>query len=301
MKKYASTIILILVFLLGGGLLLYPIVSDYWNSRHQSGAIAGYEAGVKHMSDSDYTELMQAAQEYNAALPDREGRLHPTPEENVYYRSLLRTENSDMMASIEIPSIHVWLPVYHGTDESVLQTGVGHVEGSSLPIGGASVHTVLSGHRGLPSAKLFSDLNKVKEGDSFRIHVLGQILTYQVDQISVVEPQQVETLAIEPGKDYCTLVTCTPYGINSHRLLVRGARVEMAELSDRSDETLDQRSTAAGSSETAMTRDWSWLPYVASAGFLFVILVLLLLKSFKRERGKRERSEEEDGFYEENK
>lgn len=227
MKKHLSTFLLVLIFLLGGGLFLYPAVSDYWNSRHQSRVIADYEAGMGQLSQEDYTALLEAARAYNESLLTNANRFHPTEEETAYYNSLLQTRTTDIMASIQIPSIRVNLPIYHGTGEAVLQTGVGHIEGTSLPIGGASTHSVLSGHRGLPSAKLFSNLNKVEVGDFFYIHVLGEELVYQVDQIQVVEPQQIETLDIVQGEDFCTLVTCTPYGINSHRLLVRGIRTEM--------------------------------------------------------------------------
>lgn len=229
MKKYGSTIFLVLVFFLGCGLLLYPAVSDRWNALHQSRVIADYEAGMRQISQEDYGKLLAEARAYNGSLLTKESRFHPTEEETAYYNSLLQTGTTDMMASIEIPSIRVHLPVYHGTGEAVLQTGIGHIEGSSLPVGGASTHSVLSGHRGLPSARLFSDLNKIEEGDLFYIHVLGEVLTYQADQIQVVEPRQIETLEIVEGEDYCTLVTCTPYGINSHRLLVRGVRTEKEE------------------------------------------------------------------------
>ena len=226
MKKHLSTVFLVLVFLTGCGLFLYPSVSDFWNSRRQSQVIAAYETGMGRIGQEDGAALLEAARAYNASLLTNESRFYPTEEETAYYNSLLQTGTTDMMASIQIPSIQVSLPVYHGTGEEVLQAGIGHVEGTSLPVGGASTHCVLSGHRGLPSAKLFSELDQVKEGDFFYIHVLGEQLAYQVDQIQVVEPQQMETLDIVSGKDYCTLVTCTPYGVNSHRLLVRGVRTE---------------------------------------------------------------------------
>lgn len=296
MKKYVSTVILVLVFLAGGGLLLYPLVSDYWNSRHQSVALAGYEASVRHMDKTDYTEFLQAANDYNRSLTNRESRFHPTPEEDAYYRGLLRTKDSDVMASVEIPGIHVWLPVYHGTEDSVLQTGVGHVEGSSLPVGGSSTHCVLSGHRGLPSAKLFTDLNKMGEGDLFRIHILGMVLTYQVDQILVVEPQEMDGLAIEEGKDYCTLLTCTPYGINSHRLLVRGIRVDTEGRAEQHDGSDKPEGLPSAVSHQAVS-DLSWLPYVSAVIVLSVLLVALLVPS-GRKRGRRtggEEDKEDDG------
>lgn len=230
MKKHASTILLVLVFLAGCGLLCYPIISDLWNYRHQSRAIAGYDAGVSRMDGRDYSDMLEAARAYNKSLVSKGNRYYPTEEEDAYYRSLLKTEGSDVMAVIDIPSIQVYLPVYHGTDEDVLQSGVGHLEGTSLPVGGNSTHCVLSGHRGLPSAKLFSNLNLVEEGDRFCLHVLGETYVYEVDQITVVEPDEIEQLDIERNRDYCTLVTCTPYGINTHRLLVRGMRLSEAAL-----------------------------------------------------------------------
>ena len=234
MKKHLSTILLVGVFLLGLGILLYPSVSDYWNSMHQTRAISAYEDTLSNMTQKDYSEYFAQADAYNAALASL-----PTPltgyevldtlEEVPKYRDVLDVNGMGIMGYIDIDEIGVELPIYHGTDPSVLNVAVGHLEGTSLPVGGVGTHCVLSAHRGLPSARLFTDLDRLKVGDTFTLTVLNRLLTYQVDQVLIVEPEQVEALAIDPNEDYCTLVTCTPYGINTHRLLVRGRRVENAE------------------------------------------------------------------------
>ena len=226
MKKRLSTMLLILIFLIGLSLLLYPTVSDYWNSLHQSRAIAEYAEQVANLDDDLYEGLWAAAQRYNETLLDKADRYDMTEEERAEYESLLNVSGNGIIGYIEIPMIQCSLPIYHGTEESVLQIAVGHIEGSSLPTGGAGTHCVLSGHRGLPSAKLFTDLDQLAEGDTFILRILDETLTYEVDQIRTVEPYELDDLGIEEGKDYCTLVTCTPYGINTHRLLVRGRRVD---------------------------------------------------------------------------
>lgn len=226
MKKHLSTIALILVLLAGVSLLLYPTVSDYWNARHASKAVADYTQNVQALDQDAYDELLAAAEDYNRSLLTRENGFFLTEEQQAQYESLLDISGTGIMGYIEIPSINVSLPIYHGTSDSVLQIAVGHLDWTSLPVGGESTHCVLSGHRGLPSAKLFTNLDQIVEGDTFIIRVLDEVLTYEVDRILIVEPEDVTALQIEPGKDLCTLVTCTPYGINSHRLLVRGHRVE---------------------------------------------------------------------------
>ena len=225
MKNKLSTILLVLVLLAGLSLLLYPTVSDYWNSMHASRAVADYAEEVNRMDTAQHDDMLRAAQEYNRSLLDRGTQFALTDEQEALYRSLLDVSGTGVMAYIEIPNIKVSLPIYHGTDESVLQIAVGHLDWSSLPVGGESTHCVLSGHRGLPSAKLFTNLDKLVEGDKFVIRTLDEVLTYEVDRILIVEPTEVEALTIEEGKDLCTLVTCTPYGVNTHRLLVRGHRV----------------------------------------------------------------------------
>lgn len=228
-KKNLSTIALVLVFFVGLSVLLYPTISDYWNSLHQSQAIATYADSVAEMDEQDYEEMWNAAQEYNEKLFETGHGLGLKKKEKKEYNNLLNVSGTGIMSYIEIPKIKCSLSIYHGTDEGVLQIAIGHIEGSSLPVGGVNTHCVLSGHRGLPSAKLFSNLDKLEEGDVFMIRTLDQTLTYEVDQIRIVLPDEVDDLKIEEGKDLCTLVTCTPYGINTHRLLVRGHRVANRE------------------------------------------------------------------------
>ena len=220
-----SSIALAVVFLVGLGLLLYPTVSNWWNSRRQSQAIVEYTEQTSAMDEAHVAELLEAARQYNAGLAADEGRFTPTPADTTEYENLLDVSDTGIMGYLEIPKLDVSTPIYHGTDESVLQSGAGHLEGSSLPVGGKGTHAVLSGHRGLPSSKLFTDLDDLEQGDVFMIHVLDRTLTYQVDQIVTVDPYDMDDLAIDPNQDYCTLVTCTPYGINTQRLLVRGHRI----------------------------------------------------------------------------
>ena len=232
MKKHLSTIALILALLAGVSLLLYPTVSDYWNARHASRAVADYAQNVQALDRDTYDELLAAAEAYNRSLLTRENAFFLSEAQQTQYDSLLDISGTGIMGYIEIPSINVSLPIYHGTSDSVLQIAVGHLDWTSLPVGGESTHCVLSGHRGLPSAKLFTNLDQIVEGDTFIIRVLDEVLTYEVDRILIVEPEDVTALQIESGKDLCTLVTCTPYGINSHRLLVRGHRVETTQAEE---------------------------------------------------------------------
>lgn len=226
MKKNLSTIILVVLFVIGLSLLLYPTVSDWWNSTRQTRAAVGYSEAVEAVGESERDALWEAARAYNRELAQRGNLWVLNEEERAEYERQLSLASSDVMCLVEIPAIDCSLPVYHGTDDAVLQVAAGHIEGSSLPVGGSGSHCVLSGHRGLPSARLFSDLDRLVEGDVFMLRTLGRTLTYEVDQIRVVEPDQLDDLRIQDGEDLCTLVTCTPYGVNSHRLLVRGHRVE---------------------------------------------------------------------------
>lgn len=226
MKNKLTTILLILALFAGLSLLLYPTVSDYWNSLHASQAVADYAENVRNLEAEKYEQVLQDAKSYNQMLPYEQTTFALSEEEKEAYDALLDISGTGVMGYIEIPTVNISLPVYHGTEDAVLQIAVGHLEWSSLPVGGESTHCVLSGHRGLPSAKLFTNLDKLVAGDKFIMRVLDEVLTYEVDQILIVEPTDVSTLIIEAGKDLCTLVTCTPYGINSHRLLVRGHRIE---------------------------------------------------------------------------
>lgn len=229
MRNKLTTILLVLAFFAGLSLLLYPTVSDYWNSLHASQAVADYAENVRNLEAENYEQVLQDARSYNQMLPYEQTTFALSEEEKEAYDALLDISGTGVMGYIEIPTVNISLPVYHGTEDAVLQIAVGHLEWSSLPVGGESTHCVLSGHRGLPSAKLFTNLDKLVAGDKFIMRVLDEVLTYEVDQILIVEPTDVSTLMIEAGKDLCALVTCTPYGINSHRLLVRGHRIENQE------------------------------------------------------------------------
>ena len=228
MKKKGNflNILLVLVFFVGLSLLLYPSVSDYWNSFHQTRATAADAGEGAALGDGIYGELLEAARDYNQRLAQREEPLNQSEEDLAEYGSLLNLDGSGLMGYIEIPELKVSLPIYHSVDDGVLQVAVGHMTGTSLPVGGKGTHSALSGHRGLPSARLFTDLDQLREGDTFLLQILDETLTYEVDQVLIVEPNEVGVLAIDPEEDYCTLVTCTPYGVNTHRLLVRGHRIE---------------------------------------------------------------------------
>ena len=273
MRKHASTMILILILVVGLSLMLYPSFSNWWNEAHQSRAIAAYSQEVSKLDENRYDELWQQAWEYNRSLVGRENVYLLDDSQKAEYERLLDVSGMGIMGYIEIPSINVSLPIYHGTEESVLQVAVGHLEWTSLPVGGESTHCVLSGHRGLPSAKLFTDLDRLVVGDRFRLGVLDQVLTYEVDQILIVEPQDTEALLIEEGKDLCTLVTCTPYGINTHRLLVRGHRVE----------TEKDAKNVRVTSDAIQIEPYLVAPVVAAP----ILLVLLLGLLIPRRRNKR--------------
>ena len=270
-----TTAFLVLLLLAGVSLLLYPSLSDYWNSMHQTRAIASYAETVSQLDTAQYDEMWKAAQDYNRSLAQRETAFALTDEQKAAYESLLDVSGLGVMGYIEIPEIDCSLPIYHGMEESVLQVAVGHLEWSNLPVGGEGTHCVLSGHRGLPSAKLFTNLDKLAVGDTFLLRVLDEVLTYEVDQILIVEPEQVDALGIVPGEDYCTLVTCTPYGINTHRLLVRGHRVENTPEAARMHVTAD-----------ATQFDPLLVAPVLAIPVLLLLLMILLVP--KRRRKSRE-------------
>ncbi len=275
MRKRLTTVILLLVLLTGLSLLLYPTVSDYWNSFHQSRAIASYTAQVEEMDPADYEAMWNAAAEYNQRLlADTGDRYRMTEAEEEEYESLLDVTGTGVMGYVEIPKLKTSLPIYHGTDAAVLQIAIGHLAGSSLPVGGEGTHCVLTGHRGLPSAKLFTNLDEMAEGDTFSLHVLDQTLTYEADQIRVVEPQELDALEIEEGKDYCTLVTCTPYGVNSHRLLVRGHRIA------------GQQSAAVPADAVQIDR-FLVSPVVAAVLIGGVLIIILIRRVLRRRKGWR--------------
>ena len=261
-RKNFSTVLLLVTLMIGISLLLYPTISDYWNSFHQSRAIAGYAEAVAQMDEIDYEKIWNDAVEYNKELQTRSNHWFLTEEQQEEYESMLNVSGNGIMGYIEIPSIKVSLPIYHGVDEGILQVAIGHIAGSSLPVGGKGSHCVISGHRGLPSAKLFTDLDQLAEGDIFMLRVLDETRTYEVDQILIVEPSDMSSLEFDEEKDYCTLVTCTPYGINSHRLLVRGHRVANLEESE----------------EIRVTADAQQIdPVLITPALAGILLVLLLL------------------------
>lgn len=273
-RKHGITILLILVFVIGLCFLLYPTVADYWNKFHQSRAIASYAETVAQMDDHTYDDIWQAAEDYNVALSQRGILWTLDEEQRAEYQEQLDISGTGIMGYIEIESIRCYLPIYHGTDEGVLQIAIGHLEGTSLPVGGEGSHCVLSGHRGLPSARLFTDLDQMREGDTFVIRTLDETLTYEVDQILIVEPSNLSSLTIEPGEDLCTLVTCTPYGINTHRMLVRGHRVE----------------NAAQAKTIRITADATQIEAIVVAPFvalpLLLILLVILMISTRKKKGK---------------
>lgn len=273
MKRHGTTIILLLVLLVGLSLVLYPSFSNWWNTMHQSRAVASYVEQVAHIDDDQYDAIWNAAWEYNLSLLDRPNSFILSQEQKAEYEALLDIGGTGIMGYIEVPAIDITLPIYHGTDEAVLQVAVGHLEWTSLPVGGSSSHCVLSGHRGLPSAQLFTDLDKLVLGDVFLMRVLDEVLTYEVDQIRIVEPYEVEDLHIAQGKDYCTLVTCTPYGINSHRLLVRGHRIENRE----------EARTIRVTADAIQIRPTIVAPFLV-APMLLILLIGVLIPKPKRRR-----------------
>ena len=270
-KKHISTIIIALIFLAGLGFLLYPTVSNLWNRAHQSRAIATYTKQVEKLDDSQNKEMLKAARKYNKSLLKKSDHWKLSKKDKKKYESLLDISGTGIMGYIEVPKIDCSLPIYHGTDEGALQIAIGHLEGSSLPVGGKSTHCVLSGHRGLPSARLFTDLDQMEEGDIFVLNVLGRKLAYEVDQIKVVLPDEMSDLEIVQGKDLCTLVTCTPYGINTHRLLVRGHRTKYIE------ETVVRVQKEAEKKETGI-----WL--LAGGGAVFLIIIIIVVVKRRRKR-----------------
>lgn len=274
-KKNFPTIILVLILLAGVGFLAYPSFADWWNSFHQSRAVASYMNSVAELDTEEYERLLASADAYNRVLAMTGLQWSLDEEEEKAYNKQLNIDDSGIMGYIDIPKINVTLPIYHGTDEEVLQVAIGHLSGTSLPVGGTSTHCIVSGHRGLPSARLFTDLDKMVEGDTFTMAVLNRTVTYQVDQIRTVEPDDLNGLQIEKGKDLCTLVTCTPYGINTHRLLVRGHRVENAQ----GDAPVIADAMQIESIYTA--------PFVA-APILLILLVGMFLFTGKRKRRNRQ-------------
>ena len=281
-----SNLLLVLILLIGAGIAGYPAFSEYWNSMHQSRAIMGYAERVAELSNEEYTEVWDAALEYNRRLARDPNPWDMDDEEKDDYERQLNVDGTGNMGFISIPKINVDLPIYHGTSDAVLQTSIGHIDGTSLPAGSVhpdldnynevefGSHSVLSGHRGLPSAKLFSDLDQMELGDVFYLTILDQTLTYQVDDITVIVPEDSSPLVIFPGMDYCTLMTCTPYGINTHRLLVRGRRVE----NDK--ELVDVRVTA----DALKIEPLYVVPFIAGPILFLMILWVVIFAGGKKKK-----------------
>lgn len=270
-KGTLSNVFLILVLLIGLSLLLYPSFSDWWNARYQVDSIVKYAESVSTLNDDVYYEILESAREYNKTLLVRGNVYLLNDEQRQSYDSELNFSGNGIMAYVEIPSINVHLPVYHGTDEAVLQVAIGHLDWTSLPVGGESTHCVISGHRGLPSARLFTDLDKLAVGDYFMMNVLDEVLTYEVDQIRIVLPHETEELLIQEGKDLVTLVTCTPYGVNSHRMLVRGHRVD----------NLEQAQTVRVTADAVIVDKLVVVPFILAPMLLLTMVFLLLPKRKK--------------------
>lgn len=282
MKKKVYNLFLVVLFLVGLTVLVYPAAANFWNQQREKRLINHYEESVKAVSQDDIAEMLEQVRAYNAGLlgnvvPDAFAAGEAEVDE--LYESLLNYHGDGVMAYLEIPRINVRLPVLHGTDEETLTRGVGHLAGSSLPIGGAGTHAVLAAHRGLPSSALFTDLNLLKEGDLFYIHVLNETLAYEVEETQVVEPEETQSLAIVPGEDLVTLVTCTPYGVNSHRILVRGHRTEY-------DPEIYEQET--GAARKSITTNYV---LVVCLGLLVVAAAALILYLRSRKEGKRERQQ----------
>lgn len=282
MKKKAGNLVICIIFLAGLSLLLYPFVANQWNNYRQKQLISGYEQVVSEKEAAegiDYDAERKKAEDYNEALlpcvlPDSFALAESSGVDPVYMNTL-NIAGDEMMGSVEIPKIDIKIPIYHTTEEEVLNKGAGHLEGSSLPVGGANTHAVISAHRGLPSASLFTDLDQMKVGDHFLIHVLDETLCYEVDKISVVKPEDTSALAVEDGQDLVTLLTCTPYGVNTERLLVRGHRVPYVE-----EEVKEEKTVLSGSSLHTNYLLWVFVGLSVTALFVFV----LYLKETKLKR-----------------
>jgi len=276
MKKHWSTIILIVILFIGLSLLLYPTVSDYWNSFRQSRVISNYLEKVAEIDDAEYNRIWDSAVEYNKKLAKRGNVWDLSDKALAEYNSQLDILGNGIMGYIDIPVIDCSLPIYHGTSEPVLQVAIGHVEGSSLPVGGSGSHCVLSGHRGLPSARLFTDLDKMVVGDIFTLRTLDTVMTYEVDRILIVLPHELDPLKIIRGKDLCTLVTCTPYGVNTHRLLVTAHRIDNIE------EETDVRVTA-----DAMQIETTIIAPIIAVPILLLLLMWILVNTRSRKKRRR--------------
>lgn len=280
-KKNRTTILLVLAMIVGTALIAYPTFANWWNNIHQSRAVAAYVQSVEKMNTEDYDQVIREAEEYNRRLTETGILWTMTDDERAEYQRQLKIESTDIMGYIDIEKAKIHLPVYHGTEDSILQVAIGHIEGTSLPVGGKGTHCVVSGHRGLPSARLFTDIDKLEEGDIFTLTVLDHVATYEVDQILTVQPTDVSALAIDPEQDYCSLVTCTPYGVNTHRLIVRGRRIPNIEKTE----------TKASEPGTEGLELYVWIPgwiletpifILAPAGTAALIVIIFLIRWIQR-------------------
>ena len=269
-RKHSITLILVTGIVIGVGLLLYPTIANYWNSFHQTRAIMSYNESVASLSQKDYDKILKDAKEYNRKLGETGIIWNMSDEQKAEYNKQLNVDGTGIMGYVTIPQFRIKAPIYHGTNEGVLQTAIGHLEQTSLPIGGKSSHSQISGHRGLPSARLFTDIDKIREGDTWTMTILDKTVTYQCDKISIVEPDDLSKLSIKKGKDLCTLITCTPYGINTHRLLVRGHRIPNADGS------------AALTADAVQVEPRYVIPFIAAAILILVIIISVI--SSKRAR-----------------
>lgn len=287
MKKRLSSILICCIFLLGLGIMLYPMISNIYSEHNQIQTINNYEKVIGDMNDNEIQEAIELARKYNKRLIGNVTLTDPFDVElqkelDSEYEHLLNIDGDGIMGHVNIPEINVNLPIYHGTSEEVLQKGVGHLENTSLPVGGEDTHTVLSGHTGLPSAELFNNLSELEEGDEFYLHILGEVLAYKIDQIKVVEPQETSDLLIDPTKDYATLVTCTPYGVNSHRLLVRGTRIPYVENMEN-----EQITTTSGKAREWLSEYVNVL--VVGISTILVVVASIWLISIKKRKNEGEK------------
>ena len=285
LKRQIPNIIFGLIFLVGLCIFLYPSVSNYINSKHQSRAVSNYQEAIASITEEDYDKLWNEAIKYNEELAQRPMSFKLTDEQLAEYNKIMDPTGTGVIGTIEIENIGVNLPIYHGTEENVLQVGIGHLEGTSFPTGTPTTHAILSGHRGLPSSKLFTDLDQMIEGDTFLLHIMNKTFAYQVDQINIVLPEETQDLAIVDGKEYVTLVTCTPYGVNTHRLLVRAKRVDYNE-----------ETKLIVPADATRYNNMIVAPFIAAPMILllFVIFLFLTRKPKEKKAGNNEVKNEED-------
>lgn len=263
--------LLIFALIFGLSMIIYPSFSNYWNECHQTKVITNYDLVVEELDNKDYSDIWNSAVQYNSSVTEYQRKLSLTEQQKSKYENELNMVGDGIMGYVEIPSLAIQLPIYHGTDDAVLQVAIGHIEWSSLPVGGTGTHCVLSGHRGLPSAKLFSNLDQMEVGDYFQLKVLDQVLVYEVDQTRIVEPEDINELLIQDGKDLCTLVTCTPYGVNTHRLLVRGHRVEN-----------QQSQVVHATADAVLIEKTVVAPFVLVIILLFMLMWMMIHHFYKR-------------------